>query len=92
SGGRSNQLQILAIEKNDFLDRLVETENLSIAEAYEVRTEEIQTQELLLSEKLGQNTQNADDFDEKFELTMNFISSRYDIWKKTKLQLAGCDN
>ncbi|MFC6199191.1 recombinase family protein [Ponticaulis profundi] len=64
------------------LDRIVTATNESVINAYERRIESLEKEKLLLSEKLSQQPQKDRPFEEMFELTMRFLSSPYNLWKK----------
>jgi hypothetical protein len=64
------------------LKRLVETQNMSTISAYENRIGELEREKVVIKEEIARLTTPLQSFEEMFELSMQFLSSPYEIWKK----------
>ncbi|MGR3271776.1 recombinase [Thalassococcus profundi] len=76
------QIKLLQQEQEKLLDRIVETENDSVASAYEKRIAQCQKKQVICKEKLSDLGKSISGFDEMFEHTLKVISTPCDIWKK----------
>ncbi|MBW4710754.1 hypothetical protein KX928_23435 [Roseobacter sp. YSTF-M11] len=55
--------------------------------AYEKKIEKLETDKMLLADKMSQNAQPKHTLDEIFELSMQFIASPWNIWINGNLTL-----
>ena len=69
------------------IQHLVRTDNASVITAYETRVEELKKEGALIEEEVARIGTPAHSFEEMFELSMKFLSSPYDIWKKGNLMV-----
>ncbi len=83
------QRDITKIDKqlDGLLDRIVEAENPTVIAAYEKKIATLESDKLILADKLAQNTQPKHSFEEIFELTMAFLSNPWNLWEKGSLAL-----
>lgn len=100
---QSNQMlqelkrQVSDIEKQvgKLIERVVDTDNATIAAAYEKKITQLEREKLVTTEKIQNNGKPRHTFDEMFELAMGFLSSPWKIGgsgdlhlRKTLLRLA----
>ncbi len=85
------------IEKdiNEFLDRIVTTQNASVIAAYENKIASLEREKLLVNEKLQKSRHPAKSKREVLELSLQFLSNPWKLWdsgsvilQKTVLRLA----
>lgn len=69
--------ETVQVEKQieSLLDRIVETENPRIIAAYEKRLSKLETDKLVLAEKLQNGVKPAHSFDDLFELATSFLAN-----------------
>ncbi|MFQ6549895.1 recombinase family protein [Aestuariibius sp. 2305UL40-4] len=81
--------QIKAIEKqvDGLMDRIVEANSSSVISAYEAKIDRLETEKLLLTEKLRKTGQPKRSFEEMFELAMAFLASPWKLWASGNLPL-----
>ena len=70
-----------------FLKRIVETDNPSVIGAYEGKIGELERSRLLAKEKLANAGKPQRGFGEMFELAMCFIANPWNLWQSGDLQL-----
>lgn len=82
-----------------FLDRIVETSNPAIVSAYEKRIGDLESQKLLVQEKINQCGRTLPDFDQTFRTGMTLLAKPYEYWasgdmadKVNVLRLCFADN
>jgi len=75
------------IEKqiDGLLNRIVESENGSVASAYEKKITQLERDKLILNEKAENRSSPRHTFEEMFEHTLNFISSPWNLWSSGQL-------
>ena len=64
----------------ELLDRIVEARNASVISAYEKRISALESEKLLLAEKLAQIGKPQKAFEEKFEHAMSFLKNPGNLW------------
>ncbi len=69
------------------LDRIVETDNLSVVSAYESKIATLEREKMLLAEKASTVTKPRYTREELFELAFEFLSSPWNIYKNGSLAL-----
>lgn len=69
------------------LVRIVETDNPSVIAAYEKKIEKLETDKMLLADKVDQNAQPKHTLDEIFELSTQFLANPWNIWVNSNLTL-----
>ncbi len=74
-------------EVTSLLDRATRTQHEETARAYETRITELRSEFAVLAEKQADRGPSKENFEEKFELSMNFLSNPYDLWKKGSFEL-----
>lgn len=67
------------------LDRIVETDNMSVVGRYEQRISGLEEQKLVLEEKLTSAGKPRYTMEESFEHALQFLSSPWNIWEKADL-------
>ncbi len=77
------------------LDQIVECSSLTVQRAFERKVEKLESDKLLIAEKLDQKPGPKRSFDQMFELAMSFLASPWNLWaseriedKRTVLKLA----
>ena len=77
------------------IDRIVETDNPTVATAYESKITKLEKHKLLLHENLQNSGKPKHTFEQMFELALNFLSNPWNLWasgqihlRKTVLRLA----
>ena len=77
------------------VDRIVETDNASVATAFEKKIARLEKHKFLLNEKLQNSGKPRHAFEQMFELALNFLSNPWNLWasgqihlRKTVLRLA----
>ncbi len=81
-----NELSKIDARVEQFLDRIVETENLSVISAYEERIEKLEGQKIILQEKIQNCGRPLADFDETFRTAMEFLSNPHRLWTSDNLE------
>ncbi len=81
--------QVSEIEKQvgRLIERVVDTDNPTIASAYEKKIEVLEREKLVATEKIQKSGKPRHTFDEMFELAMGFLSSPWKIWGSGELHL-----
>ncbi len=72
---------------DQLLDRIVETSNPSVVQAYENKIEELERKRLLLLEKTENPARSKYTFDELFELSLKFLGNPCKLWDSGRLEL-----
>lgn len=80
------ELSKIDVRVEQFLDRIVETENLSVISAYEERIEKLEGQKIILQEKIENCGRPLADFDETFRTAMEFLANPHRLWTSDNLQ------
>ncbi len=81
-----NELSKIDVRVEQFLDRIVETENLSVISAYEQKIEKLEGQKIILQEKIQNCGRPLADFDETFRTAMEFLSNPHRLWTSDSLE------
>ncbi|WP_430383340.1 recombinase family protein [Yoonia maritima] len=76
----------LEVEIDGFLDRIVESSNPSIVEAYEKRVAALQYKKAATTEKLAEFGQKQLSFDKMFEHSIKILSNPCNIWKNRDIK------
>ena len=63
------------------VNRIVETENLSVVGAYENKITNLEKEKLVMQEKLAEKGEPMRSFEESFELAMQFLSNPLRLWR-----------
>lgn len=81
--------EVSDIEKQvgKLIERVVDTDNATIAAAYEKKITQLEREKLVAIDKIQNNGKPRHTFDEMFELAMGFLSSHWKIWASGKLDL-----
>ncbi len=77
----------LTKQADRFLERIVETDSASVIGAYEKKLAAIESEKLLIAEKLATKRTPQRSFEEMFELAMQFLASPWDLWASGHYQL-----
>ncbi len=72
---------------DQLLNRIVETENLTVVTAYEKKIAMLEKQKLISAEKLQNKEKPRHAFDELFELALQFLANPWNIWNSGQLHL-----
>ncbi len=77
------------IEKdiNRLIERIMDTNNPRVIQAYETRIDELEKKKLLCQEKEGKIDIQRHSFEEMFELSMKMLSNPCKIWASNKFNL-----
>lgn len=88
-------IQTIEVEIEQFLDRIVSTESISVIKAYEGKIGKLETQKAELAERLLALDEVPSDFDSTFQTAFEFLSNPQKLWasedmgdKKLLLKLA----
>jgi site-specific DNA recombinase len=81
------ELKDLEKQVDDFLQRIVESNNPRVIQAYESKIEKLEDQRLLLREKALKTGKPRHTFEQMFELAMLFLTNPYEIWRSGNFQL-----
>ncbi len=89
SAVKSFKADAVKVQKNidQLLERIVETDNLSVVSAYEKKIEELERQRLLLLEKAEKPVCSRYTFDELFELSLKFLGNPCKLWDSGRWEL-----
>ncbi len=68
------------------LDRIVDSTNDSVVQAYEQRISDLETEGFVIREKLEDKPAPIRPFNEMFELAMRFFSNPWNIWRSGNLE------
>ncbi len=81
--------EAMAIDKriDELLDRILETTNQRVIDAYEKKIDSLEIEKLVLLEKAQKSSSQQYTYRELFELSMKFLSSPYKLWASGKLEL-----
>ncbi len=89
------QLQELEKKESQMLDRLLDTDSSSLVRAYEKKVEEIDSQKIILREKMEQGIRPRGSFQEIYRTALSFLENPQKLWvsgdliaQKTVLKLA----
>ena len=69
-----------------FLDRIVETQGVSIIAAYEKRIHDLEEHKLILNEKIANCGKPLTNFDETFKSAFKFLSNPCNLWLSPRLE------
>ena len=80
---------MLSLEKQigQFLDRIVETDNITIIKTYEARIARLEREKLIAAEKLAKTGKPAHSFEKMFEHACTFLSSPCKIWESGQFNM-----
>ena len=75
--------QVAKIEKtiSQLVERIVNTDNIKVIDAYEKRMENLEREKLILREKATKTGVSQKSYGEMFELSMKFLSNPWKIWR-----------
>ena len=68
------------------LDRIVETESDSVVKAYENRIRDLESEKLILNEKVENCGREASDYASSFRTAMSFLGSPWNLWVSDRLE------
>ncbi len=85
--GLKRELTKLENQIDGFLNRIVDASSPSVITAYEKKIESLETQKLLIEDKLQNGSQPRYTFDELIELTCDFLASPWNLWRSGQLHL-----
>ncbi len=97
---RTLKTDLSKIEKQieQFLDRIADTDTLSIIKTYESRIRKLEEQKIVIEEKIAQCGRPARSFDETLRTAFDFLGNPWKLWdserledKRTVLKLAFID-
>ena len=81
-----------------FLDRIVETDNQSVVAAYEKRIKDLEGRKIILREKASKSGARLPDFDKTVRTALKFLANPHKLWtsgrladKRTALKLVFLD-
>lgn len=80
------ELSKVDVRVEQFLDRIVETENTTVISAYEQKIEKLEGQKIVLQEKIQNCGRPLADFDETFRTAMEFLGNPHKLWMSDKLE------
>jgi site-specific DNA recombinase len=85
----SVKAEVSRLEKqtNQFLSRIVETQNEAVIAAYEKRIAELEQEKLVLLERASKAGAPQRGFEEMFELSMRFLASPWNIWESGQIDM-----
>ena len=83
----NRELAKVETQMDGFLDRIVGTTSMSVVAAYEKRIENLETEKLLIAEKLKNPVTPRYSFDDLIELACKFLASPWDIWSLGNFKL-----
>lgn len=80
---RANQREIEKIDRQIavMLDRIVEASSATVIGAFEKRIDELERNKLVLQERSANAAKSQGNFDELFELALNFLTSPSKLWR-----------
>jgi hypothetical protein len=80
---------IKKIEKHidQYFERIVDAINDSVVSAYEKRIAKLEREKMLAEEEIAKSGKTQHTFEELSEHAMRFLSSPWDIWRKSDLAL-----
>ncbi len=81
------RLRQIESEIGSLVDRAARTQHDETARAYETRIAELRSETAVLEEKLANQDLPEENFDNMFELSMEFLSSPWKIWEKGSYEL-----
>ncbi|GAA6210951.1 recombinase family protein [Hyphomicrobiales bacterium 4NK60-0047b] len=84
--GINRELVELDKKIEQFLERIVETNNNSLITAYENKIEDLQSRKHLLIEKRGTSTQNSGDIKRVFRTAFEFLQNPQKLWLSDHLE------
>ncbi len=81
------QKRLLETDKQitSLLDRIIDADSATVIKAYEKKIDSLEKEKLILTEKIENKAKNTMPFGESFKLTLNFLTSPYNIWKNGNL-------
>ncbi len=81
-----NDLRKIERQVEQFLDRIVETDNGTVIAAYEKRIRDLEEQKLILSEKITQSGKRLPDFDKSVRTALKFLANPHKLWASERLE------
>lgn len=80
--------ELVKIERqvSQLLDRIVETDVASVISAYEARIRKLETEKLLVAEKLSTTGRPARTFDDALRNSLTFLASPWKLWESGQLE------
>ena len=81
--------ELTAIDKqiDGLLERIVETTNVSVVNAYETKIAKLERNKLVTLEKMKDEGKSKHTFEELFELALEFLSNPWKIWASGNITL-----
>jgi septal ring factor EnvC (AmiA/AmiB activator) len=73
-------------QADQFLDRIAETNVPSVVAAYETRIRDLETQRLVVTEKLAASNRPRKSFDEPHRTALQFLASPSKLWSSERLE------
>jgi hypothetical protein len=85
----SVKAEVKRLEKqtDQFLSRIVETQNEAVIAAYEKRIAQLEQEKLVLLERASKAGAPQRGFEEMFELSMRFLASPWNIWEFGQIEM-----
>ena len=80
------ELSKIDVRVEQFLDRIVETDNSRVITAYEQKIDRLESQKIILQEKIQNCGRPLADFDETFRTAMEFLGNPYRLWTSDRLE------
>ena len=99
--GNSIKAELTQIERKiaQLMDRLVETDSESVIRAYEKRIGDLETERMVMRERVAKCGKPLDTYEDTFEHSMTFLANPWKLWengciehRQTVLKLAFADN
>ncbi len=82
------QSELVAIERKveQFLERIVETDNFTLLTTYENKVRKLEEEKVALNEKIKNCGRPLKSFDQTFEPAFRFLANPYKLWESDRLE------
>ncbi len=80
------QIKTTESKINLLIDRIVDSENQSVIDAYEKKITKLEREKLLIAEKAELRSKPQRTYETMFELAINFLSNPYKLWVSKRLE------
>ncbi len=81
-----SELHKLNRQSEQLMDRIVETENLTLIHSYEKRMQKLEDQKAVLHEKMAKCGSALPDYNESFRTAFSFLGNPYELWASERLE------
>ena len=86
SGLMQNELKVIEQKVERILERIVETDNLTLITTYENKVRKLEEEKVAVNEKIKNCGRPLKTFDEAFEPAFRFLSNPYKLWESNSLE------